>query len=204
MKIKLLTALAVLATAGVVSANIMVPNGDFETAGGADWNSASGPGGAFSYPASGGNPGGYGQMDSAAGDWAVFVATDGSGTGNELIPLSYFGLGLAAGDTITVEMDMIQFSGDAGETAGLKMESWTTGGVISDSGDVKLAVAASWTTYSWDYTIAAGATHLKFVPVQHNGLSVGYDNVGVVPEPATMGLLAVAAGFLMFVRRFRA
>lgn len=193
---KLTLSMAVLAMAGVASANIMVPNGDFETLAGADWGFASG-GGAVQYPATGGNGGGYGQMDG--GDWAVLISN-----GDAPLPLSYFGgLNLAPGDTITVEMDMIELANAGGNTAGLKMESWTDSGVISDSGDVKYTVTDTWETYSWDYTIAAGATHLKFVPVQHGDASFGYDNVGVVPEPATMGLLGLAGGVMFFLRRMK-
>lgn len=194
---KLVLSMAILAMAGVASADILVPNGDF-SAGGADWGEAAGGGtvNTFSYPTTGGNPGGYGQLDSSAGAWAVLISN-----GDAPLPLSYFGLGLAGGDDIVVHMDMIELANDGGNTAGLKMESWSSTGHISNSGDVKYTLTDTWETYTWNYTIDPTATHLKFVPVQHDGISVGYDNVGVVPEPATLGLLGVAGGAMLFLRR---
>lgn len=194
---KLALSLAVLAMAGVASANMMVPNGDFE-AEGAEWGQAAGGGGGatFQYPTIDGNPGGYGQIDSTAGAWAVLISN-----GDAPLPISYF-TGISAGDTITVSMDMIELNNPSGTaTAGIKMESWSATDHISNSGDMKVAVGTSWATYTWDYTIDAAATHLKFVPVQHEELSVGYDNVSVVPEPATLGLFGLMGGAMLFIRR---
>ena len=191
---KLLTAIAVLAMVGVASANILVPNGDFETPGGASW-SDDGPA-TGSFPTIGGNGGGYGALDGSTG-WGVLVSNGGAP-----LPLSYFGLGLVPGDTITVEMDMIALSGPTG-SAGLKMESWTATGVLDYTADMRKPITSSWETYSWDYTIAAGATHLKFVTIWDDADTTGYDNVGVVPEPATLGLLGISAAAMLYVRRRR-
>ena len=64
-------------------------------------------------------------------------------------------------------------------------------------------ITSCWDTYSWDHTIAAGATHLKFVPLWDAGAANGYDNIGVVPEPATLGLLGISAAAMLFIRRRR-
>ena len=198
-KVTLIT--AVVAMAGLVSAQILVPNGDFETGDNTSWVEVQGggAGAGYQYPTSGGvGDSGYGQIDSTAGSWAIWVAN----APDEIIPLSYFGA--SAGDTITVTMDMIELNNPSGtETAGIKMENWTTTGVINDTGDMKVSVADVWTTYTWDFTIDAAATHIKFVPVQHGELSIGYDNVGVVPEPATLGLLGMGAAAMFVIRRRR-
>ena len=194
---KVTLCIAMIAVAAFASADILVPNGDFSAGGNTDWaeGSGGGLGGTFQYPTTGGNPDGYGQIDSTAGAWAVLVANNGAP-----IPLSYFGL--SGGDDITVTMDMIELNNPSGTaTAGIKVESWTETAVISDTGDMKVDVADTWTTYTWDYTLEAAATHIKFVPVQHDDLSVGYDNIGVIPEPATLGLLGLAGGALVFLRR---
>ena len=117
--------------------------------------------------------------------------------------ISLESMGLTAGDTITIAIDMIEFSNDGGNTAGIKLESWASGAVLSDSGDLKTALTNSWATYEWDYTIEATATHLKFVTVQHEGISVGYDNYRVIPKPAMMSLALLSGGFLYTVRRLR-
>ena len=182
---------AVVAWAGLASANILVPDGAFNI-GAASWE-VSGPA-IGTFPVSGGNPGGFASLDSSTG-WGVLVSNSGAP-----LELSYFGLGLAPGDTITVEMDMKSLSGPSG-TGGLKMESWTASGVLHYTVDMLKPITDSWGTYSWDYTIAPGATHLKFVPLSVSGDNVGFDNVGVVPEPATLGLLGISAAAMMFIRR---
>jgi hypothetical protein len=164
---------------GIAQANLLVfDNADFEN-GLTGWGVAGDV--AFSAPATGGNPDGYGIMDGVAGGWGVLVATDAG------IPLA--SLGVSAGDTITVEMDMILLGG-AGNP-GIKIESWAGGGHISNTGDLNGAITSEWATYSWDYTIDAGADALKFVPLWGGGASVGYDNLSIVPEPATMVLLGL-------------
>ena len=77
------------------------------------------------------------------------------------------------------------------------------GSYLGDSGDMKTALTTDWATYEFTYTVNAAADALKFVPVQHEEIGVGYDNIGVVPEPATMGLALLSGGFLYTVRRLR-
>jgi len=212
MKMKLLTALAVLAMAAVASANIMVPNGDFE-AGAANWSSFDDGTTVVSYEATGGvNNSGYGLLDCSSGTWgAGFVSPeDFSYPGNDGVPLSFFGV--SAGDDITVSMDMKTFSGTS--LGGLKIESWGNGAMISNFGGDKPASgkSAEWATYTWDVTLPAGTDALKLVPLvtwnyAPNAVGtnldavIGFDNVSVVPEPATMGLFALCGAGLLFVRR---
>lgn len=206
---KLIISFAILSTALMANAQItiLVPNGDFSTGDNTSWQEVSGggTGATYSYPTTGGNPGGYGQIDSTAGSWAIWVANSGP----EVIDLSYFGV--SAGDTITVTLDLIEFSNNIPGTeppalqgAGIKMESWGPSGFISSSGDIKFAPTGSWATYTYDYTIDPSAIGIKFVPVQHNEISVGYDNIGVVvPEPTTYALMFgfVTLGFVLYRRR---
>jgi hypothetical protein len=202
MKIKLLTAFAVLAVVGVASADIYVPNGQFTTPDGADWvfndNSVD-----VTYPATGGDGGGYGRMEeNGNGGWGGVLVSEVNPTqGLALAPL-----GLTAGVESTYTIDMINLSGGA-FVAGMKIEGWNSvGGLTGDSGNIEFAPTASWATYTFDYTLPAGTTGVKFVPllvVQPVGSTVGFDNVGVVPEPATFGLLGLAGGAMIFIRRLR-
>jgi len=186
---KLTISIAILAIAGVASAGLLVPNGDFETAGGAGWIN-DGPA-VVTYPAAGGNGGGYADMDSTGG-WGVLV-----------IDATLPSLGLSAGDSPEFIFDMIGVSG--GELAGLKVEAWDGGGHLSNTGDMKFNATTSWATYapaaSW--MIPAGTTFLKFVPLSVDGGHVGFDNIGVVPEPATLGLLGLVGSGMLFIRRLR-
>ena len=172
---KLIVLLALLAMPVIASASILVfDNADFHD-GFTGWGVAGDV--AFS------DGGGYGVMDGVAGGWGVLVATDAG--------ISLASLGVSAGDTITVEMDMILLGG-AGNP-GIKLESWGSGANISYTPDMTAPITSEWATYSWDYTIAAGADALKFVAIWGGGASVGYDNLSIVPEPATMALLGLGA-----------
>lgn len=190
---KVLTMVAICAAASLASATIYIPGGQFDS-GNEGWVEVSGGGAGATYS----YDNGYGQIDSTAGSWAIWVATD---AGSETISLG--SLGVSAGEEITITMDMKEFSNAGGNTAGIKVESWGGGSYISDSTDMKTALTSEWATYEFTYTVATGADALKFVPVQHEEISVGYDNIGVVPEPATMGLIGLFGGGMMALRRFR-
>ena len=187
---KLLTAVAVLAMVGVASANILVPNGNFEL-GNTGWVEASG-GATYSYPASGGNPNGYGQMDG--GSWALLIPNGDS-------PMDVTTLGVVAGTSIEVAVDMNM---TAGSTAGLKVESYNSvGGQLNyielTTTDVK--TAGAFDSYTFSYSVPAGTAGMKIMPLTLFGSSAGFDNVGVVPEPATLGLLGITAAAMAFIRR---
>lgn len=193
--------LAVLATVGVADAQLnLVPNGDFETAGGADWVFA-GVGAGPTFPATGGNPGGHGTIDQTAGGWGgVLVAEDAT------LGLSLSSLGLVAGNNYDFSFDMISL-GSGGEVAGMKMESWDATSLLGDTGDVTFTSTTSWDTYTVNYTLDASAVGVKFVPLmvgQGVGSSVGFDNVGVivpVPEPGSIAILGLGALGLITRRR---
>lgn len=202
---------AILATcAGTTIANavfVLVPNGDFSIPGGDSWNQAASGCTVITYEATSGNTGGYGKIDNTAGNWGgVFVAEGGSGAnpaGGGGILLG--DLGLVAGETYDFSLDLIDF-GAGGAMAGVKIESWTDVGIISDSGDQNFATTSQWATYPFTgYTIEPTATRLKVVPVLAGAgaVSVGFDNVGVtvVPEPSSSLLACLGAFALFSIRR---
>jgi len=199
---KLLTAIAVLAMAAVASADIYVPDGQFEKADhSADWVTAQGGGATtFAYPTTGGNGGGYATM-AKSGGWGVLVNPIVAGTEGGGVTIG--SMGVTAGATNTFTVDLITILGTA--TGAMKVEAWGSNANLGNSGEIAPASASAiWQTLTFDWLVPVGADKLIFVPVAGEASTIGYDNVGVVPEPATMGLFAVAAGFLMFVRRFRA
>jgi hypothetical protein len=189
--------LALLSTVSVANAQLnLVPNGDFETPAGASWTFAGG-GAVDSYPASGGNPDGYGALDSAAG-WGVFVSEVDPTNG---LPLA--SLGLTAGDNYDFNFDMIDL-GAGGALAGIKLEGWAGGAHVDNSGDVKFNATTSWDTYTANWTIPLTATSIKFVPLSVDGGNVGFDNVGVIvpiPEPTTIALAGLAGLAFVTMRR---
>lgn len=170
---KFIAGLAILSLFNLTRAAVsLVPNGNFEIAGGASWVFAGG-GATINYSATGGNSGGYAEMNSAGG-WGVLVSQINAGEG-----LSLASLGLTAGSNYTFSLDMKSF-GASGALAGIKLEGWNAGAKVSDSGDLKFSTTTSWITYTTNWTIPATATSIKFVPLSVDGGRVGFDNVGVV------------------------
>lgn len=178
---KLFSFLALLALISPAQAALnLVPNGNFETAGGAGWIFGGG-GSTINYPATGGNGGGYAAMNSSAG-WGVLVSQINSTTG-----LSLASLGLAAGSNYTFSLDMKSL-GAAGALAGIKLEGWNAGAKVSDSGDLKFSTTTSWATYTTNWTIPATATSIMFVPLSVDGGNIGFDNVGVMVPGSSMSV----------------
>lgn len=192
---------ALFVTSASAQTTCLVNEGDFEQ-GGANWGFA-GVGVDLSFPTTGGNTGGYAQMDQSAANWGGVLINDGDSVA------SLASLGLTAGDEVTFCLDMIDLNpGNGGVTAGMKVENWAGGGFVNDSGDVTFALTDSWETYSFTFTIDGTSDGMKFVPLmvgQAVGSSVGFDNISykkeVVPEPTTAGLLALGVVGLISRRR---
>lgn len=190
---KPIVSLVLTALIGVANAALnLVPNGDFETVGGAGWVFAGG-GSVISYPASGGNGGGYGDMDASAG-WGVFVSQVSTTAGHSL-----GSLGLVAGNSYLFRFDMKIF-GAGGALAGIKVEGWNGGVKVGDSGDMKFTATTSWVTYTTNWTIPAAATSIMLVPLSVDGGHVGFDNIGVnVPDsPLTVSITSPANSAVVF------
>lgn len=176
---------AVLGTStGVRAAPVLFPNGDFSSPGGAEWGTASGGAQNFDFPDSGGNPGGYASIESSeGGGYAVLISN-----GDQPYPLA--SLGLEAGKTYNFTYDMMTSAAGANK-GGVKIESWTSGGGLSNSGDQRVtSTGTGWASYSYQYTIDPAATHIKIVPLWTPNETVGFDNIGVnntaiVPPPPT-------------------
>jgi len=162
---------------GAHSAPVLFPNGDFETIDGDQWGESFGGAQAFNYPATGGNPGGFGQIvSSEGGGYAVLIS-------NNDAPLPLSDLGLTAGETYTFAYDMISSTIGANK-GGIKVESWTAGGILSDSGDQRVTTTSTgWESYTLDYQISPAATHIKIVPLWTPNETVGFDNIGVDNTP---------------------
>ncbi len=197
---KLILSLALVAMAGSAHAVFnLANNGDF-SAGSSGWGFA-GSGTSPTFPVAGGNPGAYATIDQTAGGWGGVLFTDVPGA------QSLASLGLTAGNSYLFQLDMISL-GNVLPTSGMKMESWNGATFLGDSTDINFAINTSWATYSFNYTVAAGADSVKFVPlmvVDPIGASTGFDNIGVhgavVPEPTSLALLGLGSVAVMFRRR---
>ena len=180
----------------------LVPNGDFES-NFDSWQYEFGGGGSYTVESTGGNTDGYLRMGQASVWGSVAVSTDSPVGGT----LAEFGLDDGQ-TTADMSWDQKLFSG-AGGGMGVKIESWSEVGVISDSGDQIFGnTTADWENFSYSYTIAPGATRLKLVLLGVNTDSVmGYDNVSItnatsaVPVPAAAWLFGSALAGLVAVRR---
>ena len=99
---------------------------------------------------------------------------------------------------------MKNFSGTG--TGGLKIEAWAGNALIGNSGDMAASGnSTEWATYQFNWTVPVGTEKLIFVPLWGGSSEVGIDNVGVmaVPEPATLGLIGLFGGAMVFLRRLR-
>jgi hypothetical protein len=200
MKIKTLTlTLAVLGCLALpASAIILIPNGDFSS-GSTGWVrvDGTGTGPAVTSP-TGGNPGGYGSV-TPAGGWGILVSPPEPGNAGGGIPIA--SLSLTAGGPVQFTYDSINLSG-AGPVGGFKWEAWGGNAILGNTGDVFPTVignGTTWQTYTYNWTLPALTDKLIFVPLWAGGANastVGFDNVGVVPEPSTYALLALGAAGL--------
>jgi hypothetical protein len=205
MKNKILPlALAMLGCLALpASAYILIPNGNFEN-GGENWVDAAGGGSAsFSYPTTGGTGGGgYGQIVNAGG-WAVLVSPPAAGAVGGGWPIAT--VGVTAGISNKFRLDLKTFVGS--DNGGMKVEAWAGNAILGNSGEVKAPGAAftDWTTFTFDWLVPAATEKMIFVPIWGADSTVGFDNVGVVPEPSTYALLALGAAGLgaHLVRRRR-
>ena len=177
-------------------------NLDFETPDGAWWkaegNTGTPPNGS-SFPSIGGNPGGYWSLDAATYDtaWALIVSAAGD-------VMALGDLGLQAGKVFTVSQDskiLATRDGYPAKVGGMKVEFYKLNAnasgydKISDTGDTWPEIVGegtAWATYSFEYTIPADTTHIKYVPLWGNDNHVGIDNIVIrtvgtePPEPTFM------------------
>jgi hypothetical protein len=181
--IKTLALCALLgASGGAIATEVPMPNGDF-SAGATSWTE-NGPITDFDYPASGGNPGGYGIMNATNGQWGIWV-----GNADAAIPLDGSVLpGISAGNTYVFKQDM-RIEGAVGTNiGGFKIDF--VGGPGGSTGDLRKARigdGSTWETYTYSIAIPAGVTGIKIVPLWGPNSIVGFDNFrvenGAVPPP---------------------
>lgn len=174
----ILASLALLLQAGFANAAVtnLFPNGNFDSPAGVPtpWLEVFGGGTTiYSYPTTGGNPGGYGRMNNTSG-WGIWVGQVSPTAGYAIAPL-----GLVAGGNYNFVMDMKNFSGPG--IGKLKIECWAGGVRIDEGPEIPASgQSSSWVTYTFNRTLVAGTTDIMIVPVAGAGSSIGYDNIGVV------------------------
>jgi beta-glucanase (GH16 family) len=173
--ISLLAASWLLGSANAAVTNLF-PNGNFDSPAGSPtpWLEVFGGGTTtYSYPTTGGNPGGYGRMNNSSG-WGIWVGQASPTAGYALASL-----GLVAGSNYNFVMDMKNFSGTG--IGKLKIECWAGGGQLDTAVDIPASgQSSSWATYTFNRTLAPGTTSIMIVPVAGAGSAIGYDNIGVI------------------------
>src|ERR1700728_3392688 len=192
---RIIVCLAVLAMAGIANATNTtnyVPDGQFETPNGdvGPWANMFG-GDAIYFLSTGGNPDGCLEIQDAGSYGGIAYVNPAMGVPTTQPTLA--SLGLTAGQTYTFVMDMQLVSGSS--IGGIKIESWTDSAIISDSGNMYPLSAGTpnWTTYTFSYKIAAGATHINMVPLWGPDSIVNYDNIGVVVPVAGTATVAITS-----------
>lgn len=151
----------------------LLPNGNFETAGGSGWPLIAANGDhSAEFPATGGNDDGFAVIDSVgAADWAVLV-------GNNNTPISLASLGLSAGETITFKVDMKILEGS--NIGGIAVDF-----VPDGTGDLRppavIGDGSTWETYEFEIAIPEGTTLIFVKLVWGVDSRVAYDNITFVP-----------------------
>ena len=193
---KLFAGFALVAIIGSASADTtnLFPNGNFSVAGPtADWVEVNCCGNfSYTYPGTGGNPGGYGTINNAGPTDFFGIWVNG-----DTAPLTLASLGLNAGQTYTFVEDMKIISGAT--IGGFKIDFF--GGPGGSTGDLRPSTSghntANWETYSFSIAIPAGITGIKVVPLWGQLSEVAFDNIGVViptTSPLTAAITSPANG----------
>ncbi len=194
----IMLAFGLVAMASMANPAILVPHGDLEDGIGtlaSGWGTWAGGGGTVTWVSTGGNGGAFARVDTfAGGNWAGLVALhDDFGGG-----ISLASLGLTAGEETTFLIDIKEFTAQTGgHGVGMKIESWNGATYLQNHGGDQavpsIIPGGGWNTYEFTVTLDAAANGVKLVPVWGDGGSYGFDNLSVVPEPATMALLGLGA-----------
>lgn len=145
-----------------------IENGDFEIANGVGWSTGQGT---PSYLTTGGNPDGHVILDGTGG-FAVLYAFNG----NEV---TFESLGLAPGDTYTLQMDIKLISGLF--AGGYRLEG-PAGFVVEGSFPV-IGNGSTWETYSVELTVPAAPAQTRF-GLRPGGSVVAFDNVSIIVPQA--------------------
>lgn len=182
-------AVAALAASASADTTNLFPNGDFSAGGPTgDWAEVNCCGNfVYNYPATGGNPGGYGTINNQGPTDFFGIWVNG-----DTAPLPISSFGLTAGQTYTFVQDMKIISGST--IGGFKID-WFDGAnaQVGTTTDLRPSTAghntANWETYSFVITIPSGAVGMKIVPLWGQLSEVAFDNIGVV-IPTTSPLAA--------------
>jgi len=214
---KLTIGLVVLALAGFASA-ALITNPGFETGDKFGWSEAL--------------SGSSATVSSAYANSGTYsLAIDNTGAGQWSSPNLFQAFSAAPGDVITMSGYMLQtVAAQPSNWATIKVE-WKDSlganieplagpaiGAVDGSGEPYVGVVGSpqvnsasavdtWVFTEIEAIAPTGTVGVNFYLLNVNGDPVSdtfyFDDVVAVPEPATMGLFALAGGLLMFVRRFR-
>jgi hypothetical protein len=162
-----------------------IPNPGFEIPNGAQWAFDQENGHSVLYPATGGNPGGYAEIDATQATLPYY----GVLVSNGRLQLPLAALSLTAGQTYTFAMDMKVIAGTG--IGGFKVD-FIPSGTTGDMYPTPSGTPGEWSTYSFAVPIPATATGLKLVPLWGLASTVGYDNVRVA-GPFTASATTLAA-----------
>ena len=165
-----------------------IPNGDFAIPDGDSWGRNDNGGlTSITFPATGGNPDGFAQIDASAGGFGVLVAFS-----DQPIPIA--GLGLIAGQTYNFQQDMNLFSGP--NIGGLRIEFFTGGTEHSTTGNLFPSSNSGnvWATYDFPVQIPPNVSGIRVVPLWGPDSVVGYDNITIGGVTSFPGVIDVPNG----------
>ena len=146
-----------------------IPNGNFEISGGTGWGTTQGT---PTYPTTGGNPTGHTVLNGS-GNFTVLYAYINT-------EKTFTSLGLAPGDTYTLQVDMKLVSG--GNMGGVRLEGPL--GYVDERFATANLGGTGWATYSFQLTVPTSPVQAKIGLRPGNDSIVAFDNIKIlVPGP---------------------
>jgi hypothetical protein len=144
----------------------VVPNGNFEIPGGNGWGTTQGT---PSFPIGGGNPDGNAVLDGTAGFSVLYAFNNTEKT--------FASLGLAPGDSYTLQVDMKLVSGS--NIGGIRLEG--PAAYVLEQYPAIIGDGSQWATYSIPLTVPTAPAQAKFGLRPGAGSVVAFDNVKIIP-----------------------
>lgn len=146
-----------------------IPNGNLEISGGTGWGTVQGT---PTYPTTGGNPTGHTVLDGT-GNFTVLYAYNNT-------EKTFTSLGLAPGDTYTLQADMKLVSGE--NMGGVRLEGPL--GYVDERFATANLGGTGWATYSFQLTVPASPVQAKIGLRPGLNSIVAFDNIKIlVPGP---------------------
>jgi hypothetical protein len=166
-----------------------IVNGDFEIPNGSGWNAFAPGGPTITFPDIEGNPSGHAVIDATAAEG--FAAIEAFGGAEK----SFASLGLAPGDSYTIQLDMKILEGsNIGGVQLIGANAYTAPAPGLERPTI-IGDGSTWETYSIPLTVPTAPAQARFTFLWGSNSKVAYDNIKIVlPGPSAPLQATIAQG----------